>query len=86
MFLNHENYFIHVNNPWANRNCLLCNFENRLEASLRDIFVIGLLNHKIKKKLFIEATNNDFTECVNLTWDHVLEKNSLSNVNVMQFN
>lgn len=66
---------------------LLCNFEQRLESCLKDIFVIGLFNEKMKHKLFMEALNKPFSECVNLasTWEHVLAiDSSNSNVNTVQ--
>lgn len=65
---------------------LSCNFELRLEPCLKDIFVIGLFNDKLKHKLFVEAINTSFSDCINLaaTWEHVVGfKKVDTNLNVV---
>lgn len=65
---------------------LSCNFEARLELCLKDIFIIGVSNEKMKHKLFMEGLNKSFLECVNLasTWEHVLGMESAkSNLNIV---
>lgn len=65
---------------------LSCNFELRLEPCLKDIFVIGIFNEKLKHKLFVEAINTSFSDCINLaaTWEHVVAfKKVNANLNVV---